>query len=327
MRYGYITSNSGDTLSHIKQASQGAFITLELNKIIHVKFVSGFQIPNKANFNALTFAIHEKDCNMLEQFTKEIPQKRFKNDFCIRRHVKFELKYFYFQTLHAAVDNLPAYVIQRLIPNPKLLSVEHKIPYESSRPAYKCLHLDRMQINGLETVFSSSPNFPILIAGPFGTGKTRMLATIAYEILKKRNSRVLICAHHQASADTFVDYFGSMIDDVRPWRIAMVRIVPNSTYHLKDFQKYKHFFIPIDDVSKDFVMSKRLVITTLGTVQKLKYVLPYRTKFFTDILIDEGAQTREPETVSPLIFAGETTRIVIAGDHCQVRHSNSPTSI
>ena len=287
--------------------------------------MSGFEIPNKANFNALTIEISKNDCNILEQFTKEIPQKRFKSDFCIRRHVKFELKHFYFQNLHNAIDNLPAYVIQRLIPNPRLLSVEHNIPYDSLRPAYKCLHLDGMQIKGLETVFSSSPNFPILIAGPFGTGKTRMLARIAYEILKKRNSRVLICAHHQASADTFVNYFGSMIEDDRmPWRMGMVRIIPNSAYHFKDYLKYQHFFKQIKEVTENLLMSKRLVITTLGTVQKIKHVLKHKkTKFFTDILIDEGAQTREPETVGPLIFAGETTRIVIAGDHCQVRHSNS----
>ena len=204
MRYGYITSDSGDVLSHIKQASQGAFIILDFNRIMHVEFVSGFKIPNRANFNALAFEISKEDCNILEQFTKEIPQKRFKNDFCIRRRVKFELKHFYFQNLHDAIDNLPTNIIQRLIPNPRLI-VEYKIPYDSLRPAYKCLHLDGMQLIGLETVFSSSPNFPILIAGPFGTGKTRMLARIAYEILKKRNSRVLICAHHQASADTFVD--------------------------------------------------------------------------------------------------------------------------
>ena len=292
---------------------------------MHVEFVSGFEIPNKANFNALTIEISKNDCDILEQFTKEIPQKRFKSDFCIRRHVKFELKHFYFQNLHNAIDNLPAYVIQRLIPNPRLLSVEHNIPYDSLRPAYKCLHLDGMQIKGLETVFSSSPNFPILIAGPFGTGKTRMLARIAYEILKKRNSRVLICAHHQASADTFVNYFGSMTEDDRmPWRMGMVRIIPNSAYHFKDYLKYQHFFKQIKEVTENLLMSKRLVITTLGTVQKIKHVLKHKkTKFFTDILIDEGAQTREPETVGPLIFAGETTRIVIAGDHCQVRHSNS----
>ena len=43
-----------------------------------------------------------------------------------------------------------------------------------------------------------------------------------------------------------------------------------------------------------------------------------RRGFYTDILIDEGAQTREPETVGPLSLAGRFTRIVIAGDHRQV---------
>ena len=40
--------------------------------------------------------------------------------------------------------------------------------------------------------------------------------------------------------------------------------------------------------------------------------------YFTHILIDEGAQTREPETITPLIMANEDTHIVIAGDIQQV---------
>ena len=40
--------------------------------------------------------------------------------------------------------------------------------------------------------------------------------------------------------------------------------------------------------------------------------------YFTHILIAEGAQTREPETIAPLIMANKDTRIIIAGDSQQV---------
>ena len=39
---------------------------------------------------------------------------------------------------------------------------------------------------------------------------------------------------------------------------------------------------------------------------------------FTHILIDEGAQTREPETIAPLSMANCHTKIIIAGDNQQV---------
>lgn len=43
------------------------------------------------------------------------------------------------------------------------------------------------------------------------------------------------------------------------------------------------------------------------------------TGFFTHILLDEAAQAMECETIMPLALANKNTRIVLAGDHMQVR--------
>ena len=40
---------------------------------------------------------------------------------------------------------------------------------------------------------------------------------------------------------------------------------------------------------------------------------------FTHILIDEAAQALEPECVTPLVMVDRNTKIVLAGDHKQVR--------
>ena len=45
--------------------------------------------------------------------------------------------------------------------------------------------------------------------------------------------------------------------------------------------------------------------------------------FFTHILIDEAAQALEPETLTPLVFAGPNTKVVFTGDHMQVIDCNS----
>ena len=45
--------------------------------------------------------------------------------------------------------------------------------------------------------------------------------------------------------------------------------------------------------------------------------------FFTHIFIDEAAQALECETLIPLGLADENTRIVLAGDHLQVREFHS----
>ena len=41
--------------------------------------------------------------------------------------------------------------------------------------------------------------------------------------------------------------------------------------------------------------------------------------FFTHIFIDEAAQALECETLIPLALANEKTRVVLAGDHLQVK--------
>lgn len=45
----------------------------------------------------------------------------------------------------------------------------------------------------------------------------------------------------------------------------------------------------------------------------------YPAGLFTHILLDEAAQAMECETIMPFALASKTTRIVLAGDHMQVR--------
>jgi superfamily I DNA and/or RNA helicase len=40
---------------------------------------------------------------------------------------------------------------------------------------------------------------------------------------------------------------------------------------------------------------------------------------FSHILLDEAAQAMESEAITPLMAAGENTKLVLAGDHMQVR--------
>ena len=277
-------------------------------------------MPRDVNFNSIVIAFSHDNYKKLRKskYFCEISY-RFKAE------VKFELKYLYFYRLHNAIQHLPWEVIKKLTPTLSAQSKKTHIVRSQMVPApkYECIDLDEGQMKALEVIIKSTPDLPVLVAGPFGTGKTRLLARTAYEVLKERNSRVLICAHHQASVDTFVEkYFGPMIENpINPWAVHMIRVIPNNSYHSKARNHYKHFFKPSYKLSTDDLIENRLVITTLGMAQKLHYQLPKDKKkdFFTHILIDEGAQTREPETVCPLCLAGRNTQIVITGDHLQVR--------
>ena len=305
MRFGYITSDEGENLSNAKQASQGSFIILDDGSFVHAHNVHAY-VPHSANFNAITVGFTESETQKLKISCMKFQRTAFK----FQGQVEFELKYSYFQMLHSFINRLPKSVVEKLVPCEDSL-IESDQGYSSPKPLYPFLELDSMQLKALNTILNHPhASTPLLIVGPFGTGKTRLLARAAYDILRKKNSRVLICAHHRSLADIFVEYFGKMKSDKS---IPFIRVTPGGFYHPAN-PTYKKYYKKKHEIKQ--LQNERLVITTLSTAPSLLHKTP--KYFFTDILIDEGAQTREPETVGPLCFAGEYTRIVIAGDHCQV---------
>ena len=292
VRFGYMTSANGDTLSYAKQASEGSFIILDEHTFIKTKHVYA-QVPKDVNYNAIIFGLTNEDNSKLLQWTT-LARKQWSRKLLVH----FELKNSYFQRLHTGLDKLNHEIIVKIMPNKENFTDEDKRQWIPGKPEHKDLELDSYQQRALFTILNCSPGAPVLVTGPFGTGKTRLLARAAYEILKSPRSRVLICAHHQASVDTFVEILGKIID-----KNEMVRIIPNKSYRSQTRNKYPHLFALTSQ-------SQRLVITTLG---KLKIYSK-----FSHILIDEGAQTREPEIIGPLRFAHKWTKIIVAGDHLQV---------
>ena len=268
-------------------------------------------VPNKANNEAIVFGLDEQDVQTIKR------SRKFSQADPRACEVEFELKYSYFEGLHRALESLSDETICKLNPAKDALAFEpSQDDFRVPEPPYKDIDLDEeVQMKALKGILHPSPDLPImLIAGPFGTGKTRLLARAAYEILKRKRTCVLICAHHQTSADTFVEYFSRMKQSKMGWEIGVLRIVPNRSYLWDRERKYKGITLKSRrEISQFDLDQHRLVVTTLGGKPRC------RRGFFTHILIDEGAQTREPEIVGPLGLAAKYTRIVIAGDHCQVK--------
>ena len=95
------------------------------------------------------------------------------------------------------------------------------VPLIEIPTAYKdILKLDTCspdQVKALEAIISCPSNGPpVLVSGPFGTGKTHILAIAAhYFIQKGRDSgqpvRVLVCTQQQVSADAFLKCYVNLI--------------------------------------------------------------------------------------------------------------------
>ena len=233
--------------------------------------------------------------------------------------VHFILKHSYFRNLHKSLDKINAKTIECLIPDCNNLQPEQESYPHIAYPAEEFLKLDKeYQLLALKKMMVCGNAAPFLLTGPFGTGKTKVLAVAAINFLKRPANRVLICTSHLQSADAYIDsYFGKMVDNhTLPRNVDPVRLVGD---HYKYFGKYKHLFKNGHNHQEvNPIKHSRLVITTFLTAPQL---INLKVKRFTHILIDEGAQTREPETIAPLGLADDNTKIVIAGDHLQVKHN------
>ena len=240
----------------------------------------------------------------------------------------FEIKHMYFDNLVKSVNNIVPAIIQRLLPQPGDFLPKSSSSFQYKHKMHELVsQLDPDdQLNALKTIAlcpARSP--PILINGSFGSGKTRVLAIAANYITEMATepARVLVCAHHQVSADTFTEtYFGEMIMNRKhSWQVRFIRLT-SSNYHVRS-DKYSKFYINFYHLHKEVqsgglsTHSGNLVIaTTFLTALRLRDL--FRPGFFTHILLDEGAQSREPEAIAPLSLASSGTKIIIAGDSCQV---------
>ena len=231
--------------------------------------------------------------------------------------VKFEVKHSYFNSLHYSVDKISDEALKRIVP-----SVDDfkdgldlsRIPHSS----YFEHKLDFFQFTALQRMVFSRSTAPVLIPGPFGSGKTRLLSVATEYFIEssKEKCRVLLCCHHQDSADIFMkQYFLPMLQNRKnPWKVDIVRVT--SQAHSKKYQQYFMSFNEFEKM-KDMYLSKPylVVVTTFLTALRMSDFIP--PNFFTHMLIDEGAQAREPECIAPLCMANKNTRIVIVGDSKQ----------
>ena len=235
-------------------------------------------------------------------------------------NVQFILKHSYFANNHRSLENLSPSVISKLFPRKEDIELSLKQIKHIRMPPIDLLTLDKeYQFLALQKILGCSSHAIFLVTGPFGTGKTRLLATAAYNILKQPNTRVLICTCHIQSADAYIeDYFGPMMEQNLMNGINPVRLLSERRpeRHGKE-RKYNFDFVPDAPSAKtqqDLLQSRLVVATFLITIR----LHSYNPQPYTHILIDEGAQSREPEAVAPLGLADEHTKIVIAGDHLQV---------
>ncbi|KAM9296553.1 3'-5' exoribonuclease HELZ2 [Gastrophryne carolinensis] len=169
------------------------------------------------------------------------------------------------------------------------------------------------------TTSGKQPAAPLIIYGPFGTGKTSTLAKAALQVIQQVGTRVLICTHNNSAADLYIgDHFHPYVinghPEATPLRVKYIKSPLNRTSvtilpYCALSSDRSCFAVP----DRAFLDQHRIIITTAVTARDLDVPRGY----FTHILLDEAAQMTESEALIPLAFINHRTRVVVAGDHMQ----------
>ncbi|KAM9364493.1 3'-5' exoribonuclease HELZ2-like [Pholidichthys leucotaenia] len=270
-------------------------------------------LPHKTSENLMHLQLSKQCCSDLALKSNESYQME----------VQFQLNRLNLCAMHKAVDLLPD--MARVLPDLR----KCEVPISD----VICENLNTKQrsavsfITGNCNYNNTKPVAPLLIYGPFGTGKTFTLATAARELCKNPHNKVLICTYTNSSADLYVrEHFHPVIiekrkeDDIRLIRIKANNqgIALNATDDIT--LKYcllsedGNYFLP---PTKAAVYRHNVIITTTSMARHF-HNLELAKGYFTHILIDEASQMLECEALMALSLAGPNTRIVLAGDHMQM---------
>ena len=309
----YLLGISGDNIAYVTQASDHVTLAYKKGSIKGSILSDNFFHTEEV----LYVDVDERDLSRCFNLsTKECR---------LHVNVQFALKVSYFDSLQRFVCSLTPPIIKRLLPSE--FPPFHPASLEDM---YNVLHLQTCsedQQNALATIVGCPVGGPpVLVTGPFGTGKTRILALAAHYFLQcsmreEKATSILVCTQQHVSADAFLDCLKGLVISI-PSSTYVARIDNRSAKRagsplhkhqrsLNDFQlDYKH--------NPPTKKRPYLIVTTCQTAHGLRHRLP-REVFFTHILLDEVAQMREAEAVAPLCMANMATKIVLAGDKQQVR--------
>jgi len=225
----------------------------------------------------------------------------------------------YFQRLHQAIDLAPTAVLLKLLPTQKSFAPLPSQQVNHINLTARRFHLDtEYQIQALRQMLSCNPAAPYLLLGPFGTGKTYVLAAAVEKLLGDRSNRMLVCTHLNRGADNLYGSLQKRLGNRKACNLVL-RLVANR--EALESLRINGSCIAANEpfLTMEHILQWPAIITTFITAIQLREMETRNGTYFpfTHILIDEGAQSPEPETLGALMLAKEQTKVVVVGDNQQ----------
>ena len=144
----------------------------------------------------------------------------------------FGLKFSYFERLNDSIKQLRREVIKRIMPSAVNFSQDSFLDpdiLDNCSDTLSLKNCSKDQVIALRTVISAPPSSPpVLISGPFGSGKTRILALAClyyFSCSCLQTVKILVCTQQHVSADAFYECF----NDLSPKRdrdLENIRLAP-----------------------------------------------------------------------------------------------------
>lgn len=225
----YLLSSSNLSSSTAKYSNFGElFAYLNLSQDLSEDTLSGRLILN--NCTTVLIALDEELQDRLKVYEALIEDKgknviylrlsrdtvshlKLTPDTSFKVQVQFQLNRIPYCEWHYAVDRMND--LKLIFPD---TYVEPLIPWSPQKQW--CENVDnRLNLKQKEAVIAITtplciPLPPILIIGPFGTGKTFTLAQAIKQLIKQQEARILICTHSNSAADLYIkDYLHPYVQD------------------------------------------------------------------------------------------------------------------
>ena len=309
----------GNKVQYATQASEAVFL---FHTITGEEICKASILPSNYRTVDDVLAIH-LSTSAVNAFKQKVGKDKCKI------YARFEVKHHYFDTLHKAVVNIPHSMILKIVPLRKSIEAASSLlpRQHSTNPLPKSLSLDdSVQNQALNLMLHSSPSVPVIVSGPFGSGKTRLLGRAAYGfgengLATKTQTRILICARHFSKIESITSVLAQEFQ--KEQGVKVVQILRNNFKRGASNVVYSSMQSFTDDVKQGRHIGDPILIliTTYFSSLQVANVLSSKDFCFrfTHILLDEAAQVREPEAIAALSLGDENTKVVIAGDSKQVR--------
>ncbi|XP_038048815.1 helicase with zinc finger domain 2-like [Patiria miniata] len=327
---GYLVSHDGQMYASInlKQAlmddSEASQIIMRSVKKMLLKFDKTNKVYEAAILRDQDYGSQAQDNINLKLSPACVGEQNLTDGATRTVQVQFQLNRLPFCHQHYAVEEM--HNMDMVFPPPNkpqrfpFIDADHlqETNFRQERAAsYICKHggSDAMPMHGVG---------PVLVFGPFGTGKTYTLATaVRRAVVTRPLCRILICTRSNSAADWYItEHLHKFVEQT--WskhHIRMLRIY--ATYRkISSIDPIVRPYVLMDESGQillpdaNKIRQYHIVITTVATSGILG--LANLQGHFTHILIDEAGQTLETEVLQPLTLATGNTCVVLAGDHIQM---------